>query len=191
MARWSCNCMQHGVYSFSSGSARAIPRGGGVAIPPATARPLTILELVPGLPAPRDRPRGSEPVACCPRGGLPRLPSPLRRFQLAQASTGGGVGALYLREVGKALVECRLNPLHSVKGVPAGGGGAIGSARRFMGTRLDSTVLPRDEVVPFLFLNFVPASHTRCPSARDFAKRIHPRWVGLLVMHLRRRTCWP
>tara|TARA_B110001469_G_scaffold111618_1_gene113923 strand:+ start:760 stop:1149 length:390 start_codon:yes stop_codon:yes gene_type:complete len=124
-----------------------------------------MIEFVPGLSAPRDRPRGSEPVACCPRRGLPRLASPLRRFQFAQTSKGGRVGALYLREVGKALVECRLNPLRSVKGVSGGGGGAIGSARRFMGTRLDSTVLPRDEVVPIPVLSFIPASRLR-PASR-------------------------
>ena len=146
--------MQHGVYNSRCSSARAIP----------PARALTILEFVPGLPAPRDRPRGSEPVACCPRRGLPGLPSPPRRFQFAQASKGGRVGALNLRQVGKALVECRLNPLHSVVGVPGSRGGAIGSAKGFMGARLDSTVLPRDEIVPFLALRIVPASHTPSPS---------------------------
>ena len=152
---------------------------------------LTLLELVPGLSAPRDRPRGSESVARCPRRGLPRFPAPPRRFQFAQASIGGGVGALYLRKVGKALVESRLNPLHSFKRIPVGGGGAVRSARRFLGTRLDSTVLPRDEVVPLLALRLVPASRTRYPIACDFTERIHPRWVGLLVTNLRRRTRWP
>ena len=152
---------------------------------------LTLLELVPGLSAPRDRPRGSEPVARCPRRGLPRFPAPPRRFQFAQASIGGGVGALYLRKVGKALVESRLNPLHSFNRIPVGGGGAVGSARRFLSTRLDSTMLSRHEVVPLLVLRFVPASRPLYPIACDFTKRIYPRWVGLLVTNLRRRTRWP